>query len=217
MKSMYDEFIKKRLLTKIRKTKKRCWLWTKSKDPGGYGHLMINTKLKQAHRVSYEIHKGPIPQGMLVCHTCDVRRCINPDHLFLGTHKENSQDAVKKGRIKNNSAKLTTIKVTEIRELYETGEWTHRSLGIKFGVVKSCIWDVLNYNHWIPKNGIPNIENRFTRRRLSFIDVEQIREKYKTGKFTQDAIAKQYNVSQTCIWEIVTFRTWNLHLPKSPL
>ena len=86
-------------------TETGCWIWKMSVDRVGYGHEWVGGKLRQAHRVSYETHIGPIPHGMKVLHKCDVRACINPSHLFLGTQKENIQDCKKKGRIRPLQAK----------------------------------------------------------------------------------------------------------------
>jgi len=79
-----------------------CWLWTGAVHPVyGYGRIHIGNKNPHAHRVSYETYKGSIPAGMLVCHKCDVRSCINPNHLFLGTIADNNHDMYQKKRDKN--------------------------------------------------------------------------------------------------------------------
>ena len=85
----------------VKKTK-TCWLWTGSKIPKGYGRysFRINGKhyCKAVHRLAYEQEIGPIPKGLHICHSCDVRNCVNPAHLWPGTHSENMLDAHRKGR-----------------------------------------------------------------------------------------------------------------------
>jgi hypothetical protein len=75
-----------------------CWEWQYATNNLGYGFFRNNDKMRLAHRVSYEINNGPIPSGMCVCHLCDNPVCVNPDHLWLGTVKENMHDMIKKGR-----------------------------------------------------------------------------------------------------------------------
>jgi len=106
-----------------------CWNYP---SPGsrGYGQFSFRgEKNKLAHRISYREFKGEIPTGKCVCHKCDNPRCVNPEHLFVGTHKENVHDGIKKGRIKHLGAKgrnckftnLTEVQIYEMRKLYAEG------------------------------------------------------------------------------------------------
>lgn len=75
-----------------------CWEWIGAKSSLGYGHLKIRGRLVIASRFSFELHKGPIPEGLLACHSCDNKWCVNPDHLFVGTQQDNCLDMCGKGR-----------------------------------------------------------------------------------------------------------------------
>lgn len=75
-----------------------CWIWGGAGYRNGYGAFAIGRKTNTAHRASYILHKGPIPEGMFICHTCDVKNCVNPDHLWAGDQVANMQDCIRKGR-----------------------------------------------------------------------------------------------------------------------
>ncbi len=79
--------------------KTKCWIWESAISSAGYGRMALNGKSVYAHRYSWELHNGTIPEGLHVCHHCDTPACVNPDHLFLGTHKDNMHDAIRKGRL----------------------------------------------------------------------------------------------------------------------
>ena len=96
----------RRFNEKVRKTD-GCWLWTASVVSDGYGQMWLGRTMVRAHRLSYEIHKGPVPKGLFVCHRCDVPRCVNPDHLFVGTNQDNQRDSASKGRTRNANPSKT--------------------------------------------------------------------------------------------------------------
>jgi len=88
-----------RFYNKILKSESGCWLWQASSRGNGYGAFKYKNKTIDAHRVSWILHYGEIPENMHVCHKCDIRRCVNPSHLFLGTHSDNMKDCYKKKRM----------------------------------------------------------------------------------------------------------------------
>ena len=138
-------------LPKIKKTD-TCWLWAGSIRPNGYGLFKFKGKKYSAHRFAYELFKNEIPKDMHVCHTCDIRNCVNPDHLWLGTHLDNMRDKSIKGRQvtgeKNGKAKLTETQVLSIREKYATGEYTQPELGKEFNVSLITVSRILNKKAW---------------------------------------------------------------------
>tara|TARA_R110000751_G_C13691239_1_gene472360 strand:- start:309 stop:848 length:540 start_codon:yes stop_codon:yes gene_type:complete len=127
-----------------------CWLWNKARITKGYGHLRRDGTMVLAHRAMFEMFVGPIPDGMFVLHKCDNPPCVNPEHLFLGTQKENMADKIAKGRGNhakgeaNSSAKLTEAQVLEIRSATEI----HREIGVLFGVAQQTVSNIKNRRTW---------------------------------------------------------------------
>ena len=95
-----------RFWAKVNKTD-YCWLWTACKDKDGYGSFWYKGDMRPAHRIVYEFTYGGVSQGKLICHHCDNPSCVNPTHLFLGSHKDNAQDMLYKGRNSNQNKNKT--------------------------------------------------------------------------------------------------------------
>lgn len=131
-----------------------CHLWTGAIRTSGYGafHRRAPRRVVATHRFAWELARGPIPDGMLVCHRCDVRHCVNPDHLFLGTHAENSADMKKKAREARGQTlpqtKLTADEVLTIRGAWNSGVVMQKQLAQAFGVHQSQIHRIISRKDW---------------------------------------------------------------------
>lgn len=123
-----------------------CWLWMKWCHHTGYGVISMGrqSRFNLAHRVSYETFVGPIPDGLDVCHRCDVRACVNPAHLFVGTPSDNAIDAVRKGRIATGSdVQNAALSVDELQEL-RAAAGPYAQLAERFGIAVSTAWRAKN-------------------------------------------------------------------------
>lgn len=131
-----------------------CWLWQASRKGKGYGCFRVNKQSIGAHRVSYELTHGPIPDGMYVLHKCDTPLCVRPDHLFLGTHADNMADRNAKHRQARpqgtlcGMAKLTEAQVLEIRRLHDECGVSQVQLGKRFGVDRTNVLAIVRRKTW---------------------------------------------------------------------
>jgi len=151
---------KMKLLTKERIEEKvlripeaGCWIWMGSSQVRGYGEIISNNRKHLAHRASYEAFVGKIPEGMYVCHACDNVACVNPNHLFLGTQKQNLQDMAAKGRStrgsKNPQSKLTEMDVYLIKRFFFTKEdVTDLDIAKTYNVSRSLIQLIRKGKRW---------------------------------------------------------------------
>jgi hypothetical protein len=129
-----------------------CWLWTGKTSDKGYGLLRVGPKWARSHRLSWEINYGPVPEAMHVLHRCDVRSCVNPEHLFLGTHADNMADMARKGRVRNGDragsasamAKLSDADVLRIRA--SVGHV--KSLAASLNVSVSAVYKIRAGTRW---------------------------------------------------------------------
>lgn len=128
-----------------------CWLWLGSLTDKGYGRLMIKYVMHRAHRFSWELHNGGIAENFFVLHKCDNPSCANPDHLFLGTQRDNMEDKAIKGRAPKGEAsalaKLTEKQVISIREQYTNGA-RGMDLAAQYGVCRATISLIVNRKLW---------------------------------------------------------------------
>ena len=148
-----DPELIKRFWAKVSKdVEDQCWEWTAAKQTKGYGCVSVQGKIKLAHRVAYEISVGEIPDGKFVLHKCDNRCCVNPNHLFLGNHKDNMNDMVEKGRQakyeRNAKSKLTYEDVKAIKDLYAESRYSYRQLAQQFGVSIGYIGCIVREEYW---------------------------------------------------------------------
>lgn len=128
-----------RFMTRVHKTRS-CWIWEGYSKNGRYGSIQINNKVMQAHRASYELFVGPIPDGLVVMHKCDNTKCVKPKHLKVGTLSDNTLDCLKKGRFrKPKRYKLKGENVIQFIYQQLDDKVPQRKIASKVGVTQSMI------------------------------------------------------------------------------
>ena len=131
-----------------------CWECNHCPDKDGYGRMCIDYKTIKCHRLVYELTFGPIPDGLFVLHKCNNPKCCNPNHLYIGTAKENNNQCLGEGRFisslgeRNGQSKLTAQNIIDIKKLYSSGEYYQKDLGKIFGVKISQISRIINKKRW---------------------------------------------------------------------
>ena len=170
-----------------------------------------------SHRIAWVIHNGKIPKGLCVLHHCDNPSCCNPKHLFVGTVRDNNIDCALKDRY--SSAKLTEAQADEIRVKYKTDTYSQRELAIMFGVCQDTISSIVRGKTHNCDNRVPfrdfshqrgGIGEKHSRAKLTWEDVDKIRELYSQGNITLKELAVNFKVAQTTLSAIITFKTWQV-------
>lgn len=128
-----------------------CWLWLGALHEGGYGEFReknAGAKRVRAHVFSYKLHKGEIPEGKFVLHTCDVRCCVNPDHLYAGTKKENTADCIRRGRFQNGEKHANTVLVRAQVISIRSDNRVQRVIAKEYGVTQGTISNIKIGKTW---------------------------------------------------------------------
>jgi hypothetical protein len=144
---VYDRFYSKFLVHPVT----RCWIWTDCRISNGYAGIWVSGKSHKAHRLSWELHIGPIPESLHVLHKCDNRLCVRPEHLYIGTNDDNIADKVARGRERYlRGADLPCAKITEddVKEIRSIKGKTLQQIGDIYGLELSTIGKIRSRRLW---------------------------------------------------------------------
>lgn len=189
-----------------------CWLWLGTTARGGYGRITLGRRSANAHRASWLAYHGAIPPSLHVLHRCDVRSCVNPDHLFLGTNRDNIADKVAKGRQARNAGELhpsSRLRSGDVRAIY-SDERPLRAIAHAFEVSKQTVSDIRAGRSWAHVTGgapqrrpKPMGEAQGTAK-LTVALVRAVRADTRS----QGAIAKAFGISQSAVSRIRSRESW---------
>lgn len=212
--------------------KTKCWNWTGFKNKRGYGAIGFRSKVWRVNRLSWFLHKGPIPKGKEICHRCNNPSCFRPSHLFAGTHLQNMQQAFRQKRIpiKNGenhwASKLSDKDVIEIRKRYVLGTNSRHVLAKEFGVshgliyliASGVIWQHIPITNEVSPNQRAKLIREYGLKTLSGSDhcnaklnddtVRKIRLDHENGVGGYRILAKKFGIHRATIQSIVRRRTW---------
>ncbi len=194
-----------------KKGEDNCWEWTGNLFKQGYGRMYHHsTKEPKAHRLSYMINIGNIPEGLLVCHICNNKSCVNPKHLYVGTNQDNSDDMKNSGRSltgeKASASKLKEEEVLKIRELFAKSERSLEDLGYQFNISAGSIHAIVTGLSWKHVGGPVTKLNRG--KKLNPKKAFQIRELFSSGDYTFKKLGELFGVSYVTIGGVVYGKYW---------
>lgn len=198
----YEDRLKRRLLAKYRADNNGCWIWTGSTAHYGHGIISVHGKHALAHRISWTLHHGPIPDGVMICHKCDVPACINPDHLYVGNAKTNSADMVSRNRIArgetSGTAKLTAKQVIAIRK----DDRTRSDIAADFGVSTTMVNNIKSGKAW------RHLAGEVVPAKAAGKITAEIAAEIRDANGRQVDIAERYGVSQVLVSQIKRGKAW---------
>lgn len=182
-----------------------CWLWLGALTIGHYGHVKVGGRLWVASRLSYTVHVGPVPGGMFVCHRCDTRQCVNPDHLFLGTNQDNMDDMRAKGRgprLRGDVHPRATLTNEQVRRFREIGMAAAVAEAAALGIDRAIVTRAVSGRSWACLNEIAPPRPARKLRHVPDETKSAIRDEWSGGAMQKDLV-KKYGVSAAHVSRIV--------------